>query len=139
MMPISQGVEVTEPITAQTQVIDEAETEHQAKCSTDGIQFFKHHNSGIDDGRKTIDSAGTAETLTAASTPCTKVTITAEADNTGVIVVGGSSVVAALGTRQGTPLNAGQSYTVEIDDLVKIYLDSTVSGDGVTYSYMTEA
>ncbi len=40
----------------------------------------------------------------AGSTPCKKVTITAETDNTGIVVIGGSTVVAALGTRQGTPL-----------------------------------
>ena len=128
--------EVTGLIAAQTK-LSAPSGEVQAKGTDEGVQVFKHSNTGINDGRKEVASAGTAVTL-AASTACTKVTITAEEDNTGVIVVGGSSVVAALGTRQGTPLNAGQSYTVEIDDLVKIYLDSTASGDGVTYSYMTE-
>lgn len=84
-------------------------------------------------GRKTVTSAGTAEALVGVSTPCKKVDIVAETDNTGVIVVGDSTVVAALGTRKGIPLYAGDFYSIEIDDAASIYLDSTVSTDGVTY------
>ena len=92
--------------------------------------------SGISNGRKVVTTAGTAVTL-ASSTTCRKVDITAETDNTGVIVVGGSTVVAALATRQGTPLNAGDTLSVFITNLSSVYLDSTVSGDGVTFTYYT--
>ena len=88
----------------------------------------------ITTGRKVIAAAGTAERLTAASTAARLVVITAETDNTGVIVVGGASVVATQATRQGTPLTAGATITIPIDDLYKIYLDTTVNGDGVTYT-----
>lgn len=91
--------------------------------------------TAITSGRKIVATAGTRETLVAATTRARRVEITAETDNTGIIVVGGSSVVAALATRVGTPLNAGDTMTIEIDDLQKIYLDTTVSGDGVTYNY----
>lgn len=90
--------------------------------------------SSLGNGRKTVASAGTAEAL-AASTSCKSVTVTAETDNTGVISVGGSGVIATLATRTGTPLNAGDSFTLEIDNLSKVYIDTTVSGDGVTYTY----
>lgn len=103
------------------------------------IGKVSHSNTGIGDGRKEVDVAGTAETLVASSIPCTKVNIMAEKNNTGIICVGGSSVVAAEATRTGIPLDAGQSQTIEIDDLVKIYLDTTVSTDGVTFNYFTEA
>jgi hypothetical protein len=90
--------------------------------------------SSIGDGRKVVAAAATAETL-AVSTACKTVVITAETDNTGVISVGASDVVAALATRKGTPLNAGDSVSIDIDNLSKVYLDTTVSGDGVTYTY----
>lgn len=90
--------------------------------------------SSIGANRKVVAAAGIAEAL-AASTTCKSVAITAETDNTGVIVVGDSSTVAALATRKGTPLNAGDSIAIDIDNLSKIYLDTTVSGDGVTYTY----
>ena len=90
--------------------------------------------AGISDGRKTVTSAGTAVPL-ASSTTCKKVIIVAETDNTGLIVVGGSSVVASLSTRRGIPLSPGDSIEISIDDLADVYIDSTVSGDGVTYTY----
>ena len=93
-----------------------------------------HDITTIGDGRKTVATAGTREAL-AVSTPCKKVDITAETDNTGIIVVGGSTVVAALATRRGIPLYAGDTYSFEIDNLADIYIDTTVSGDGCTYTY----
>lgn len=91
---------------------------------------------GISNGRKVVTTAGTAVTL-ASSTTCRKVDIVAETDNTGYVVVGGSSVVASLSTRQGVPLGPGDTYTVYVTNLVNVYLDSTVSGDGVTFTYYT--
>ena len=94
-----------------------------------------HGLSTIGDGRKVVASAGSRVTL-ASSTKAKLVIITAETDNTGLIVVGGSTVVAAVATRQGIPLNAGDSVTLEIANLADVYLDTTVSGDGVTYLYL---
>ena len=92
--------------------------------------------TGIADGRKVVTTATTRVQL-AASTSCKQVIITAETDNTGIIAVGGSTVVAALATRTGVPLNPGDSVALEIDNLADIWLDSTVSGDGVTFVYFT--
>lgn len=92
--------------------------------------------TGIQDGRTIVTTAGTRVVL-AASTTCKAVIITAETDNTGRVVVGGTTVVAALATRRGTPLSAGDSVTIEIDNLNDINLDALVSGDGVTYTYFT--
>lgn len=90
--------------------------------------------STIADGRKTVTAAGTAEAL-AASTACKLITITAETDNTDIVVVGGSTVVAALATRRGVPLDPGDSYELGIDDLADVYIDALVNGEGVTYAY----
>jgi len=90
--------------------------------------------STIADGRQVVAVAGTAVAL-ASSTACKLVTITAETDNTDIIVVGGSTVVAALATRRGVPLSAGDTYELGIDDLSDVHLDALVSGEGVTYTY----
>lgn len=92
--------------------------------------------TAIGDGRKVVTTAGTRVTL-ASSTAIKQVVITAETDNTGYVVVGGSTVVAALATRTGIPLNPGDSVALEIDNLADVYLDSIVSGDGVTYAYFS--
>lgn len=92
--------------------------------------------TGIADDRKTVTTAGTRVAL-GSSTACKQVIITAETDNTGIIVVGGSTCVAALATRRGVPLSAGDSVALEIDNLADVYIDSTVNGDGVTFAYFT--
>lgn len=88
------------------------------------------------DGRTTVATAGTAVQLSTSTAFLNggAVTITAETGNTGVIVVGGSTVVAAAATRRGIPLNAGDSLVVEVDQLSDIWLDTTVNTNGVTYA-----
>lgn len=87
-------------------------------------------------GRQTVTTAGTAVQLSTTSVPFREVTICAETDNTGLITVGGSDVVAALATRKGIPLYASDCYTLSYpqgSDLTTIYIDTTVNTDGVTY------
>jgi len=87
----------------------------------------------VTDGRKVVTTAGTRVAL-AASTACKEVVITAETDNTGYVVVGAAAtVIAALATRTGIPLYAGDSVTIQTDNLAAIGLDWAVSGDGVTF------
>lgn len=95
---------------------------------------------GLVDGRTVVTTAGTRVALSATSASFRSVTITAETDNTGIVVVGGlSTVVAAVATRRGIPLNAGDSITFTyaadgVNDMSQIGLDATVSGDGVTFT-----
>lgn len=92
-------------------------------------------------GRTVVTTAGTRVQL-GSSVAVKILTITAETDNAaGVMTFGGPDVVGALATRKGTPLAAGVSYKFEegeIDDLADVWLDATISGDGVTYTYVTE-
>lgn len=89
----------------------------------------------IRDGRKVVATAGTAECLVTKNTPCQKVEITAELDNSNYVVVGDTTVVANLATRRGTPLAGGQTMTLYVKDLITLYLDVETNGDGVTYTY----
>ena len=109
---------------------------HNDVTVTSGTVTANHPTTGIGNGRKVTVSAGTAVAI-ASSTPAKWVTVTAETDNTGYVVVGGSAVVAALATRQGTPLGPGDSYTIPCDNLADIWIDSVVSGEGVTFDHGT--
>ena len=91
--------------------------------------------STVGDGRKEVTTAGIRLAL-ATSTAVKEVTVTAEEDNTGIVVVGGATVVAALATRQGTPLNPLDSTTIATDNLAEVYIDSMVSTEGVTFTYL---
>ena len=87
------------------------------------------------DGRKFVTTAGTAVAMASSSTHVDWVIITAETNNTGVMAVGASTVVASLTTRRGTSLSAGESVVLASVDLADVYIDATVSTDGVTYLY----
>jgi len=101
-----------------------------------GNEILSGAGSSIGDGRQIVTTAGTRVQLSAASVACKRVTICAETDNTSYIVVGGSNVVATLATRQGIPLGAGDTLTLQINNLNLIYLDSLVNGEGVNYQYV---
>lgn len=89
----------------------------------------------INSGRQTVTTNGTEVQLSSTSTPCTRVVITAETDNTNPVTVGGADVVGALATRKGIPLSAGSSITVRTNNLNKIWIDSVTDTEGVSYIY----
>lgn len=92
-------------------------------------------NATISDGRRTVASAGTRVQLSTTSVPVKKVIIQALQSNTGFIAVGGSTVVAATGSERGYILLPFNSITLTVTNLNLIYLDSTVDGEGVSYTY----
>ena len=92
-------------------------------------------NGGLYSGRKVVASAGTAEKLSATKERCENITITAESDNSGIIALGDINVVAAEGSEQGVILTPLGSHTVKVGDLSKIYIDATITGDGVSFAY----
>lgn len=120
-MPLNSGESINQGI------VTDADG-RQVVASSPGV-------TSVGDGRTVVTTAGTRVAL-AASTAVKSVCVTAETDNTGVVVVGGSTCVAALATRRGLPLNAGDSATFYVDNLADLSLDSTVNGDGVTYVYV---
>lgn len=86
-------------------------------------------------GRQTVTEGGKAVALSTTTIGCNWVTLEAETDNTGEIVIGGKSVVAKLAERQGISLAKGDSVTLPAGSLASVYIDTTVNGDGVTFIY----
>lgn len=103
---------------------------------TNAIGKVGHDITGIGHGVKTITTAGTDEAL-AGSTACKRVIIQSQTDNTGLIAVGTLGVDATEATGTGIILYAGDAFELEIDNLADIYIDATVSGEGVRYTYFT--
>lgn len=85
----------------------------------------------ISDGSKNVTTAGTRVQLITSSTPCRWVIITAKGSNTDTIWVGGSTVA----VNSGIPLVGLQSERLDVSDVSNIWLDSEVSGEGVTFVY----
>jgi hypothetical protein len=95
-------------------------------------------NEPFGSGRKTVAASATVERFSSTHVPCSWLTVTAETDNTGLIILGSSAIVPTLASRIGTPLAASESVTWPIKDLYDLYIGTTVNGDGCTYTYMTE-
>lgn len=103
---------------------------------TNVIGKVGHDITGIGHGVTTVTTAGTDIAL-ASSTACKKVVIQAQTDNTGIIAVGATGVDATEATGTGVILYPGDAFELEIDNLADIYIDSTVNGEGVRYTYFT--
>lgn len=99
------------------------------------IPVYKYIPINIVDGNKAVTTAGTRVQFSTGNFPCVSVTMTANSANTGIICAGGSTVVATSASRTGIPLSAGDTAIIEVANLNKLWLDSTVSGEGVSYYY----
>ena len=93
-----------------------------------------HDITGGADGVTTDDTSGQ---VLGGDVDCKKIDIQAQTDNTGVIAVGFTGVDATEATGTGILLYAGDVYSLEINNLNLIYIESSVSGEGVRYTYFT--
>jgi len=98
-----------------------------SQTTTLGVSFSGP--SSLHNGQVSVTTAGTAVALASSSVSISKVTIKANAGNTGDIFVGDSGVTSS----NGLILAAGESVDVSIDDLNKVYIDSATNGDGISY------
>ena len=105
-------------------------------AGTNIIGKVSHDITGGADGVKTVSSAGT-DVVLGGDVDCKKIDIQAQTDNTGLIAVGFTGVDATEATGTGVILYAGDTYSLEMVNLNLIYIDSTVSGEGVRYTYYT--
>lgn len=94
--------------------------------------------------QKTVTAAGTREPLVTDKVECISVSIKALAGNGGTIYLGGG----AVDSSNGKELTAGEAeditvpeYLLRLGVLIEIgslWIDSSVNGEGVSVSYMTE-
>jgi hypothetical protein len=75
-----------------------------------------------------VTTAGTK--LQLANISCREVTVIARKGNTGSIYVGGNDVSSTL---FGVELEANESFTFSVSNANLIYIDSSVSGEGISY------
>ncbi|WEK53337.1 MAG: hypothetical protein P0Y55_12155 [Candidatus Cohnella colombiensis] len=75
-----------------------------------------------------VTTAGLRERLP--SVACSEVTVIARKGNTGSIYVGGSDVSSTV---FGVEFKANESFTFPVSNANMIYIDASVSGEGVSY------
>jgi hypothetical protein len=89
----------------------------------------------VTDERLTVTTPGTRVPFP--NVACKAVAIVAELDNTDAVVVGAAaSVIAALGTRRGIPLMAGDRVALPVANLNLLAIDAVVATEGVTYAVL---
>jgi len=114
-----KGVQVAVPVTVYDENGDQI------------TNFGGSGNSSFGDGNKTVTTAGTSVQLSSSSVPAKKITIQAKSANTGSIYVGSSTVSAT----RGIELLPTGTITLSVNNLNLIYIDASVSGEGITYIY----
>lgn len=139
------GVGATVPSATVVETVDQGGGVHRQVVSavldqtTPANSRVNHATTGIGQGFKTSTSVGTGVVL-AATTAAKWVTLQAYRSNTGFVAIGGSAAVnasATAGTGNGVNIAAGDSVTLPIDDLADVFIDVTISGEGVRYTYGT--
>lgn len=82
--------------------------------------------------QKLVTVAGTPVQLTTFQIPeGTEIVVKAMSTNTGLIAIGYSSATALASGTNCFKLQANQGVSVQIDDPAQIWIDATVSGEGV--------
>lgn len=99
------------------------------------ISPISEGHSGVGDGTATVAAAGTRVQISTVNIPCKKVWVQASVTNTGVVVVGAVTCVAAEATRRGKAFWPTQGDWFYVSDVSSLYIDSTVSGDKIHYFY----
>jgi hypothetical protein len=86
-------------------------------------------------GQNALTAAGTAQQLSAASKPLlNSITIMANSNNSGKILLGAAGVNNTIGTAgTGFPLAPGQSVIWYGSNVNALYFNGTNTGDGVSY------
>lgn len=83
---------------------------------------------------KLVTTAGTPEKLVEHSQPCAILLLKALSTNTGFIEVGFDGENTLIG--RGHELDATDEIPIPIDDVEKVWIDSTVDGEGVSVVVM---
>ena len=89
-------------------------------------------HSTIGHGINSNISDSTAEVL-GSSQDCKHIDIMASPNNTGFIFVGGSGV--GEGAAEGVQLYAGDVYSIDIDNVDKVFVLASVDGEDVSWTY----
>ena len=94
--------------------------------ANNALKTIEEVPTGISTAHKVVTTAGSRVQLSSAT--IVSITIKALSTNTGLIYVGGSGVTSS----NGFELSTGDSVTLAINDADEIWIDSSVSGEGVS-------
>ena len=107
-------------------------------AGTNAIGKVGHDITGMTHGANT-DVDTTAEQLDGSTSgldvACKRVDLMASPANSGKIYVGGSDTIGAAAG--GMQLEAGDFYSIDIDNLNQIWVEASIADQGLKYMYFT--
>ena len=89
--------------------------------------------SGLSGGRKVNVTGGTRVQLSSTEAPCNAIIIQALRSNVGNVAVGGSDVSISVGSENGLVLAPGQTITLNVNNITRIWIDAANNTEGVNY------
>lgn len=98
-----------------------------ADHATGGLNVVFANPTSVVSGAQNVTTAGTRVQL--ATNACKSMSVKAKSSNTGLIYLGDVTVAST----NGYQLGAGESVSFDIDNTNRVYIDSSVSGEGVTF------
>lgn len=106
-----------------------------SKLTEQVVNEYVYPAVAVHSGRKLIASAGTREAI--GSMVGRELIVSPITNNTGQVVIGGPSVIAASATREGVALSASAApLRLRVANLSAVWLDSVVAAEGVTFTYL---
>jgi len=103
------------------------------KVDSNGVVATSPTNTAVGDATATVTTAGTRVQLS--DVTCKRAFLQAHESNTGTIVVGAATCVAALVGRRGLALYSTQGDWFNVSNTNLLYIDSTANGDKVNIYY----
>ena len=109
------------------------------QVDAEGALYTTHGITGMTQGITTV--AGTAMQLDEGTDgydiPCKRVDLMSRHDNVGIIYVGSADTIASNGSVGGIRLNAGDFYSMDINNLNHIWVEATIADQELIFIYYT--
>jgi|3_EtaG_2_1085321.scaffolds.fasta_scaffold15829_2 hypothetical protein len=104
-----------------------------------GSLYTTHGTTGMAQGNTTVGTSAMQldEGTDGYDVACKRVDLTSDSNNAGHIYVGSADTIAADGSVGGIRLNAGDFYSLDINNLTHIWVEASEAGQELNFIYYT--
>ena len=109
------------------------------QVDTQGALYTTHGMTGMAQGNTTVGTSAMQldEGTNGYDVACKRVDLTSDPNNAGHIYVGSADTIAADGSVGGIRLNAGDFYSLDINNLTHIWVEASEAGQELNFIYYT--
>jgi len=130
-------IKMNEVVAAPSGHVDNDWTYFQTDLN--GSLYTTHGMTGMAQGNTTVgtDAMQLDEGTNGYDVACKRVDLTSDPNNAGHIYVGSADTIAANGSVGGIRLNAGDFYSLDINNLTHIWVEASEAGQELNFIYYT--